>query len=200
VIIDIEASSLDPVRSYPIEIAWSIGGGRVKSFLVNLKSVLDDMDWSEASEGVHGIGLEECLESGYEPIHIVNEFLGDLGDAPPYSDGPAYDYHWLRQLFKMAGKEVPFGQIIPAADLFAKALRNNGFAPKNAIEVANAIIEDDVGAMRAHRAADDVQALMIGLEIAQKMRPEAKIRVEDYSHKGSEKVRQEDALDSGPGF
>lgn len=199
-IIDIEASSLDPIRSYPIEIAWSIGGGRVKSFLVNLHSVLDHMDWSEASEGVHGIGLDECLESGYEPIHIVNEFLGDLGDAPPFSDGPEYDYHWLRQLFKMAGKEIPFGQVMPASDLFIKALRGNGFAPKNALEVANAIIEDDVGAMRAHRAADDVQALLIGLDIAKKMRPEAKIRAEDYRHKGSEKVRQKDALDSEPTF
>lgn len=175
-IFDIEATSLHGTKSYPIEIAWQSSEGDLKSFLINLSSVADVLDWSEDSENIHGISLDQSINEGFDPHDVVRAFMDDYDGSPPYSDGPEYDFYWITQLFKMAGTKVPFNQVIPVTDLYIRELKKNGFSPKDSFELANQIIENDVDSMRTHRAAGDVEAVVHGLNIAKSMMPEVKLR------------------------
>lgn len=185
-ILDIEATSLHPTRSYPIEIAWSLPGGKVRSFLVNLRTVLDRMDWCEFSHEKHGIELDHAMAEGEEPAFIVNQFLEDLGDGLPYSDAPEMDHRWLVQLFKMANQTLPFNQILPVNDLYIAELRKNGFNYQEASSVAEQIIEEDIEIHRMHRAAEDVSALQYGLTMAKALLPQEKIHASEYHKRGYE--------------
>jgi hypothetical protein len=185
-ILDIEATSLHPTRSYPLEIAWSLPGGKVRSFLVNLRTVLDRMDWCEFSHEKHGIELDHAMAEGEDPALIVNQFLEDLGDSLPYSDAPEMDHRWLAQLFKMANQPLPFNQILPVNDLYIAELRKNGFSYQEASSVAEQIIEVDIEIHRMHRAAEDVSALQYGLKMSKAMAPQNKIQAKDYQKRGFE--------------
>lgn len=185
-ILDIEATSLDHYHGYPIEIAWSLPSGQVRSYLINLSSVADILDWCEFSHEQHGISLEQSFEEGFEPAMIVQQFLQDLGDSIPYSDAPAHDCMWLSKLFKMAGCALPFNQLLPVNDLYIKELRQNGFDLHDANEIAERIIEVDIEIHRMHRAGSDVAAIAYGLTLAKGLKPEPKIHAKDYRKRGYE--------------
>jgi len=185
-ILDIEATSLDHFHGYPIEIAWSLPDGQVRSFLINLAAVASVLDWCEFSHEQHGITLEQSLSEGIDPQVVIEQFLEDLGSNIPYSDAPTHDYLWLSKLFKMAGRSLHFGQLMPVHDLYIKELRQNGFSVHDANEIAERIIEVDIEIHRLHRAASDVSAIMYGLSVAQTLKPEVKIHAKEYQERGFE--------------
>ena len=176
-IIDFEASSLNSDGSYPIEIAWTKTDGQIVSYLISLKDVLDDVDWSPSSEEVHGIPLEEVLSKGVDPRKIVDEFLADRNGRAVISDAPFFDYGWLKQLFQMAGEAVPVAQIIEYEHLLYSAIKKRVDDPRKIASHICDLMEDGVESHRTHRAAGDVLALRNTYIRATMIRPEVSFSI-----------------------
>jgi len=107
IFIDFEASSLDLVSSYPIEVGICLPNGDTKSWLIKPHVVW--RDWSEKAARIHGISKETLENEGLEISQVVSE-LNALLDGPVYCDAWAFDSFWLHRLFK-AGKCKPNFQL-----------------------------------------------------------------------------------------
>lgn len=105
--IDFEASSLDLVSSYPIEVGICLPDGVTKSWLI--KPYVLWKDWSEKAARIHGIPKEVLQQDGKEISEVVNalnETLQSIGTV--YCDAWAFDSFWLHRLFKAAKAEPAF--------------------------------------------------------------------------------------------
>ena len=78
--IDFEASGLSD-KSYPIEVAWSIYGGPIESYLISPAGIESWTDWDPVSEKVHGISRSDLLANGLAPPLICHR-LTDLNAVP----------------------------------------------------------------------------------------------------------------------
>lgn len=101
--IDFEASSLDLLSSYPIEVGICFPNGETKSWLI--KPHVLWKDWSEKAARIHGISKATLQEQGLEISDVVSE-LNELITGTVYCDAWAFDSFWLHRLFK-AGKTTP---------------------------------------------------------------------------------------------
>jgi len=99
IFIDFEASSLDLVASYPIEVGVCLGDGSVKSWLI--KPHVLWKDWSEKSSRIHGIAREELEKSGQD-VDVVATELDAFLHGTVYCDAWTFDSFWLHRLFKAA--------------------------------------------------------------------------------------------------
>jgi DNA polymerase III epsilon subunit-like protein len=171
-IIDFEASALNSEGSYPIEIAWTKTNGDIVSHLIDISSVKDHLHWSQESEEVHGIHLEEVLSDGVCPKAIVEEFLKDREGRPVISDGPLFDYSWMKQLFTMAEQDIPFGQIVDFETLISSTVRKKISGGREVQAKVAELISDGVDSHRTHRAAGDVLALRNTFLRAMFLKPE----------------------------
>lgn len=100
IFIDFEASSLDLVSSYPIEVGICFADGSTKSWLI--KPHVLWKDWSEKAARIHGISKSMLEEQGREVSEVVTE-LNAILSGTVYCDAWAFDSFWLHRLFK-AGK------------------------------------------------------------------------------------------------
>ena len=107
--VDVEASSLS-VGGFPIEVAWVDEHGQGESHLIRpadawLHPPSGLLEWSPASERVHGIGMEMLLADGEPHDHVARRVAGILGrpNAMPCSDAPRFDARWLRMLLEAVG-------------------------------------------------------------------------------------------------
>jgi len=101
--IDFEASSLDLVSSYPIEVGICLPSGETKSWLIKPHVIWKD--WSAKSARIHGISRQTLEEQGLE-INQVAEELNQVLNGSVYCDAWAFDSFWLHRLFK-ANKSKP---------------------------------------------------------------------------------------------
>lgn len=97
--IDFEASSLDLIASYPIEVGVCMSDGTLLSWLI--KPHVLWQDWSESAQRIHGITREELAESGVD-IGTVAADLNRLLQGPVYCDAWTFDAFWLHRLFRAA--------------------------------------------------------------------------------------------------
>jgi len=107
VFIDFEASSLDLIASYPIEVGICLPDGETKSWLIKPHVIWSD--WSEKSARIHGIPKQELQTKGLDISRVVTE-LNALLKGPVYCDAWTFDSFWLHRLFK-AGKTQPAFQL-----------------------------------------------------------------------------------------
>jgi len=103
IFIDFEASSLDLVSSYPIEVGICLPDGETRSWLI--KPHILWRDWSEKAARIHGIPKQTLEDEGLEISQVISE-LNELLDGSVYCDAWAFDSFWLHRLFK-AGKCKP---------------------------------------------------------------------------------------------
>jgi DNA polymerase III epsilon subunit-like protein len=101
--IDFEASSLDLVSSYPIEVGVCLPDGETRSWLI--KPHVLWRDWSEKAARIHGIPREKLELEGQEVSEVIEE-MNALLKGGVYCDAWAFDSFWLHRLFK-AGKCKP---------------------------------------------------------------------------------------------
>lgn len=99
VFLDFEASSLDLVASYPIEVGVCMPDGEVKSWLI--KPHVLWKDWSERAARVHGIPREKLENEGLEIRTVVDE-MNSLLSGPVFCDAWTFDSFWLHRLYKAA--------------------------------------------------------------------------------------------------
>ncbi|WP_148861113.1 3'-5' exonuclease [Marinobacter fonticola] len=97
--IDFEASSLDLIASYPIEVGVSLPDGTLHSWLIAPHVLWQD--WSESAEAIHGISRDTLLAEGREVRDVAYELNQILSDEV-YCDAWTFDSFWLHRLFRAA--------------------------------------------------------------------------------------------------
>lgn len=97
--IDFEASSLDLVASYPIEVGICMPDGMLHSWFIQPHVLW--LDWSESAERIHGISRATLEEKG-TPISEVAAALNELLTGQVFCDAWTFDSFWLHRLFKTA--------------------------------------------------------------------------------------------------
>lgn len=105
VFIDFEASSLDLLDSFPIEIGICMPDSTLHSWLI--KPHVLWKDWSASAEKIHGISREQLEDEGIEVREVV-EKLNDLLSGDVFCDAWTFDSFWLHRLFKAAKQKPAF--------------------------------------------------------------------------------------------
>lgn len=147
IFIDFEASSLDLLSSYPIEVGICFPDGETKSWLI--KPHVLWKDWSEKAARIHGITKAMLQEEGKEISEVITE-LNDILTGTVYCDAWAFDSFWMHRLFK-AGKCSPNFEL----DSITSILESEQIDQWQDIR---AKVIDDLGLVR-HRAANDALIL-----------------------------------------
>ncbi|WP_094706510.1 hypothetical protein [Hahella sp. CCB-MM4] len=145
--IDFEASSLDLICSYPIEVAVCLPDGIIHSWL--LKPAPLWRDWSPEAEKIHGISRDQLEADGHNVIdvaHALNELIPEV----TYCDALAFDSFWLHRLYKAAKLECRF-RLESISHILTPQQMNNW------VDVRRSVI-DELG-VDTHRAANDTQIL-----------------------------------------
>lgn len=104
VFLDCEASSLDPVGSYPIEVAWGSSGAAIESYLIDPNSYPHGWeDWDPIAQAVHGLSRKYLRQYGRSVLTVAAAVCKALEGRTVYSDAPDYDSFWLERLQNAAG-------------------------------------------------------------------------------------------------
>ncbi|MGC8119724.1 hypothetical protein [Marinobacter sp. VGCF2001] len=103
--IDFEASSLDLITSYPIEVGVCLPDGSLHSWLIQPHVLWQD--WSESAQTIHGISRERLAEEGVAPEHVARQ-LNRLLPEQVFCDAWTFDSFWLHRLFRAAGETPAF--------------------------------------------------------------------------------------------
>lgn len=103
--IDFEASSLDLIASYPIEVGICLPDGTLHSWLIQPHVLWQD--WSESAEQVHGI-TRGTLETEGTPVSEVAASLNQLLSGQVFCDAWTFDSFWLHRLFRAANTRADF--------------------------------------------------------------------------------------------
>lgn len=103
--IDFEASSLDLIASYPIEVGLCLPDGTLRSWLIQPHVLW--LDWSDSAENIHGITRKRLQKEG-RPVSEVADSLNRLLSGPVYCDAWTFDSFWLHRLFRAANLQARF--------------------------------------------------------------------------------------------
>ncbi|WP_166268710.1 3'-5' exonuclease [Marinobacter caseinilyticus] len=103
--IDFEASSLDLIASYPIEVGVCMPDGTLHSWLIRPHVLW--LDWSESAEQVHGIARATLERDGTE-VREVAQALNELLEGQVFCDAWTFDSFWLHRLYRAANATPTF--------------------------------------------------------------------------------------------
>lgn len=149
---DIEASGL-ALQSYPIEIAWSLPDGTVRSRLIRTHGTWGKY-WDPAAEDLHRISRKRLHAEGLPATEVALEMNRELDGETLYFDGGDYDRCWLGQLYMAAGLRPTF-----RFGNFDTLLAAAGVLDSTRRDAAEALARGDLGDLPLHRAAHDVKFL-----------------------------------------
>lgn len=109
---DCEASELD--EGYIIEIGWAFAAPGGEKFVSGSSLIhpvaawnIDDA-WSSEAEKMHSISLADLRRQGRPVDEVARMMNKALAGRELFSEDPAFDVRWLRQLFDAAGVEPAF--------------------------------------------------------------------------------------------
>lgn len=97
--IDFEASSLDLIASYPIEVGLCMPDGTLHSWLIAPHVLWQD--WSDSAERIHGIS-RATLDAEGASVRDVAHHLNELLPSQVFCDAWTFDSFWLHRLFRAA--------------------------------------------------------------------------------------------------
>lgn len=103
--IDFEASSLDLIASYPIEVGLCLTDGSLHSWLIRPHVLWQD--WSASAEEIHGISRETLLADGLN-VRQVAHHLNEILSGQVFCDAWTFDSFWLHRLYRAAGMRPSF--------------------------------------------------------------------------------------------
>lgn len=145
--IDFEASSLDLIASYPIEVGICLPDGQLHSWLIRPHVLWQD--WSESAERIHGIN-RSTLENEGTPVTEVANSLNELLPEQVFCDAWTFDSFWLHRLYRVAG-------IQPAFQLESISMLLNSVQVRHWSAIRQDVIHQ-LG-LPVHRAANDALIL-----------------------------------------
>ncbi|PAV25043.1 hypothetical protein C8D92_10386 [Tamilnaduibacter salinus] len=103
--IDFEASSLDLIASYPIEVGLSLPDGVLHSWLIRPHVLWQD--WSTSAEAIHGIPRDELQREGHDVLDVA-QALNERLNGVVYCDAWTFDSFWLHRLYRAANVTPAF--------------------------------------------------------------------------------------------
>ncbi len=103
--IDFEASSLDLVASYPIEVGICLSDGSTHSWLIEPHALWTE--WSDSAQRIHGIHRESLYREGLK-VSTVAQHLNELLPNRVYCDAWTFDRFWLHRLYRAANLASSF--------------------------------------------------------------------------------------------
>ncbi|MFL1456816.1 hypothetical protein ACJO5Y_20415 [Marinobacter sp. GN3S48] len=145
--IDFEASSLDLIASYPIEVGICLPDGQLHSWLIRPHVLWQD--WSESAERIHGID-RSTLENEGTPVTEVANSLNELLPDQVFCDAWTFDSFWLHRLYRVAGVQ-------PAFQLESISMLLNSVQVRHWSAIRQDVI-NQLG-LPVHRAANDALIL-----------------------------------------
>ncbi|WP_417565347.1 hypothetical protein [Marinobacter sp.] len=145
--IDFEASSLDLIASYPIEVGICMPDGILHSWLICPHVLWHD--WSESAEQIHGIS-RQTLEAEGVTASEVAQALNELLPEQVFCDAWTFDSFWLHRLFRAARIRPTFQLESVSALLNSRQLRRWSAMRQEVIS--------ELG-LPVHRAANDALIL-----------------------------------------
>ncbi len=145
--IDFEASSLDLIASYPIEVGVCLADGSLHSWMIRPHVLWQD--WSESAERVHGISRATLEQEGTE-VRSVTRALNELLHGQVFCDAWTFDSFWLHRLYKAANMTPGFQLESVSALLDPSAVQHWSSIRQQVI--------GDLG-LPIHRAANDALIL-----------------------------------------
>ncbi|MCP5169520.1 MAG: hypothetical protein H6999_07150 [Hahellaceae bacterium] len=148
VFIDFEASSLDLVSSYPIEVGICCEDGSTRSWLVKPHVIWQD--WSAQAQKIHGISQEELCRDGLPLSQVTEELNALLNNQTVYCDAWTFDSFWLHRLFKGARCKPTFHLESVSVLLNSQQIQRWQTTRTNVIKEMN---------IETHRAANDAKIL-----------------------------------------
>lgn len=147
--LDFEASSLDLITSYPIEVGVCLSDGDVHSWLIRPHVLW--LDWSDTAQQVHGISRDTLEQEGVQ-VRQVAHHLNELLTGEVYCDAWTFDSFWLHRLYRAANM-VPTFQLESVSALLSPAQINQWS------ETRQQVI--DSLQLPVHRAANDARILQV---------------------------------------
>lgn len=103
--IDFEASSLNLIESYPIEVGLCLPDGSLHSWLIRPHVLWKD--WSESAENIHGLSRSRLEQEGWVAGDVARHLNALLPDQV-FCDAWTFDSFWLHRLFRAAGETPLF--------------------------------------------------------------------------------------------
>ena len=146
--IDFEASSLDLITSYPIEVGLCLADGVQKSWLICPYALWHD--WSASAEQLHGIARETLKQEGIQVREVAQQLNALLAGKSIFCDAWTYDSFWLHRLFRAAQLEPDFQLESISALLNPQQVQQWSAIRKQAIHFLG---------LPVHRAANDALIL-----------------------------------------
>lgn len=121
--IDFEASSLNMIESYPIQVAYSMPSGEIICRLINPDFIDDWDDWNfYAEHAIHGFSRKYLRENGWDPFRVALEMNRNLNTQVLYTNAPDYDGFWRDRLFQAVGLERTF-RFLSSDELFLSQMK-----------------------------------------------------------------------------
>ncbi|MFV8572182.1 hypothetical protein ACNQ6O_13330 [Marinobacter sp. SBS5] len=145
--IDFEASSLDLIASYPIEVGVCLADGVQHSWLIDPHKTWHD--WSSGAEAIHGITRQELEGNGLHVSQVAAK-LNEILPEQVFCDAWTFDSFWLHRLFRAAG-------VTPAFQLESVSMLLNPEQVRQWAGTRKKVIEE-LG-VPIHRAANDALIL-----------------------------------------
>lgn len=109
-VLDFEASSLSDI-SYPITAGLVVNG---RAYYWVIKPQSDWVDWSLASQAIHGIKRSYLIEHGMAALQVYEEMKAVLGTTQAlYSDNPYWEKRWLSCLGVFAIEVRDIRELLP---------------------------------------------------------------------------------------
>lgn len=147
VFIDFEASSLDLISSYPIEVGICLPDSSTHSWLIKPHVLWSD--WSKSAEEIHGICRQQLVDEGFEVYKVVKE-MNSLLSGDIFCDAWTFDSFWMHRLFK-AAKAKPVFHL----DSISTLLNDEQI---NQWQIVRQLVISEMGII-THRAANDALIL-----------------------------------------
>lgn len=141
-VLDFESSGLSTL-SYPIEVGIAGNKGCYSSLICQEELWTY---WSEDSEAVHGISVDELTQSGQSAIAVAKELNQILDGSTVYTDCKKWDQFWLDVLFDQCGI-IPTFKLSCLSDELSETQGEKFLTAYEKIQKAGAFTE--------HRALDD---------------------------------------------
>ncbi|WP_189572919.1 3'-5' exonuclease [Marinobacter zhanjiangensis] len=145
--IDFEASSLDLIASYPIEVGLCLPNGELHSWLIRPHVLWHD--WSDSAQAIHGISRDTLVEEGLSVSQVAHH-LNELLHGEVFCDAWTFDSFWLHRLYRAANMRPSF-QLESVSMLLSPAQVQHWSATRHKVI-------DDLG-LPVHRAANDARIL-----------------------------------------
>jgi len=157
--IDFEASSLNLVDSYPIQVGFVGKNKVIQKYFINPKSVHSWTDWSANAEKVHQFPRDYVIQHGLHPHEVAAILNKELMDRHVYCNGYDNDLFWCDRLFTAANETPSF----VIKDFFSLVPKSFMESPSNKLKpLYSSMVKSTRQAMmgRTHDAGNDVQYLI----------------------------------------